>query len=455
MVGVAWLAVSGFVYYNTQVVNPYITSDVREERQIQYEQLYKQYEDQDLPKITNVVYHIDMYPEDRNVFIRGEFVYKNESSTALDSIFYSYDPDWHPEVAIPGGELVLMDSIHNFMIYALKRPLAPGASMNLAIKTKYVTQGFENEIGTTDIVENGTFLNSFTIMPTLGYQERGEISDKNLRKKKGLPIKKRMPDLTHNCGTACHENYLSRGTSDYINFESYISTSGDQTAIAPGTLLKEWQEDGRNHFHYKVDHPSQHFFSFISARFEVAKRKWKDIDLEVYYDKHHSVNVEMMLDAMERSLNYYTKNFGPYYHKQCRIIEFPRYASFAQAFPGTMPYSEAIGFVTDLSDDEANNIVDAVIAHEMAHQWWAHQVVGARMQGGTMMSESFAEYSSLMTMKGIAKTPMKMREFLKYDHQRYLRGRSREVDKELPLYKVENQQHIHYGKGSVLSLIHI
>ena len=67
-----------------------------------------------------------------------------------------------------------------------------------------------------------------------------------------------------------------------------------------------------------------------------------------------------------------------------------------------------------------------------------------------MMSESFSEYSALMTMKHIAKTPMKMREFLKYDHDRYLRGRAVEVEKELPLYKVENQSYIHYGKGSVI-----
>jgi aminopeptidase N len=72
------------------------------------------------------------------------------------------------------------------------------------------------------------------------------------------------------------------------------------------------------------------------------------------------------------------------------------------------------------------------------------------MQGGTMMSESFAEYSSLMTMKKITENPMKMREFLKYDHDRYLRGRSGEQVEELPLYKVENQQYIHYGKGSVI-----
>jgi ABC-2 type transport system permease protein len=73
----------------------------------------------------------------------------------------------------------------------------------------------------------------------------------------------------------------------------------------------------------------------------------------------------MMLEAVEKSLKYFTENFGPYYHKQARIIEFPRYESFAQAFPGTMPYSESLGFITNLEDEEKNNVVDAVIAHEM------------------------------------------------------------------------------------------
>ena len=86
----------------------------------------------------------------------------------------------------------------------------------------------------------------------------------------------------------------------------------------------------------------------------------------------------------------------------------------------------------------------------MAHQYWAHQLIGAYMQGSTMLSEGFSEYSSLMTLKSITDNPMKMREFLKYNHDRYLRGRSGERLKELPLYQVENQGYIHYGKGSVI-----
>jgi len=446
----SWILVAGFVYYNTQVLNKYKTSDEKEELAADYEKTYKKYEGVTLPKIHDVKYFIDLFPNKRDVYIKAQMTLINESNTDIDSIHYNVDARWKPEIKIPGSELVLDDKAFDYQIYQLSNPLKPGEKIDIEINTQYVSRGFENETANTGIINNGTFLNNFQILPALGYQAGVELSDKNTRKKYGLEPKKRMPDLESDCTDNCMKNYLTNGASDYINVETVISTAGDQIAIAPGSMIKKWEENGRNYYHYKVDHPSQNFYSFMSAKFEVKTRKWQGVDIEIYYDSKHPQNVDMMLDAVERSLDYYTKNFGPYMHKQCRIIEFPRYATFAQAFPGTMPYSEAIGFVINLEDEEENNVADAVIAHEMGHQWWAHQVVGAEMQGATMFSESFAEYSSLMTMKSIAKTPMKMREFLKYDHDRYLRGRSSEAEHELPLYKVENQNHIHYGKGSVI-----
>ncbi|MBN4062261.1 hypothetical protein JYU20_03585 [Bacteroidales bacterium AH-315-I05] len=447
---IIWVIVAGFVNYETQILNKYKTPDQLEELAADYEKKYKKYENVNLPKITDAKYFIDIFPYKRDVNVKAILKLTNETNSPIDSIHYNIDEKWDPNINIPNSDLVYEDKDMGYLIYKLKNALQPGKTIEVEIQTNYLTKGFENDAGNTNIIKNGTFLNNFQILPSLGYNEGFELSDKNKRKKHGLKPKDRMPKLEENCTKNCMANYLSNGRSDYINVETVISTTSDQVAIAPGSLLKKWNENDRNYYLYKADHPSQNFYSFISAKYEIAKRKWNDIDIEVYYDKKHAVNVEMMLDAIERSLKYYTKNFGPYYHKQCRIIEFPRYSTFAQAFPGTMPYSESFGFIINLEDENENNVIDAVIAHEMAHQWWAHQVVGAKMQGGTLMSESFAEYSSLMTMKSIAKTPMKMREFLKYDHNRYLRGRSVEVDKELPLYKVENQSYIHYGKGSVI-----
>ena len=445
-----WLLVASFVFYNTQVLNTYKSSSEYEEQRVEYEKTYKKYENVKLPKIIEAKYFIDIYPHKRDVYVKSILKYTNETDSPIDSIHYSIDKDWQPEIKIPNSKIILDDQNLGYRIYKLNTALQPHDTIEVEINTKYITKGFKNNRGNTSIMNNGTFFNNKDILPSLGYVSGAEINDKNTRKKYDLKPKERMPELEEHCGNHCLSNYLSNGHSDFINVETVISTANDQIAIAPGNLIKEWRKDGRNYYNYKVDHPSMNFYSFVSAKFEVKKHKWKDIDIEVYYDKKHSMNVDMMIKAVQRSLEYYTKNYGPYYHKQCRILEFPRYATFAQSFPGTMPYSESIGFVINLEKETGNNIVDAVISHEMAHQWWAHQVIGAKMQGSTLMSESFAEYSSLMTMKSISKNDIEMRKFLKYDHDRYLRGRSSEQVKELPLYKVENQMYIHYGKGSTI-----
>ncbi|MEZ4722581.1 MAG: M1 family aminopeptidase [Flavobacteriales bacterium] len=446
---VAWLVCGSFIYYNTQVLNTYRTADERELVQANYEKNFKKYQRVPQPKIAAAEYHIDIYPYERRIDHRTVVTLINNNRVALDTLFFSTDPDWDLEIEIPGGTLVFTDEEGMFRKYALGTPLDTNAKLEIVYTGGYKTKGFENEVSFRSLVSNGTFINNWDLLPMIGYNERVELEDKYDRLKHGLAEKARMPKLQSACAEDCNVNYLSEGRADWVEVETFISTAGDQIAIAPGSLIKEWTENDRNYYHYKVDHPSQDFYTFISARYEVFRQKWNDINIEIYYDQKHAYNVETMAEAVEKSLKYYTENFGPYYHKQARIIEFPRYSSFAQAFPGTMPYSEALGYIADLRDEDDNNVVLAIIAHEMAHQWWAHQEIGAKMQGATMLSESFAEYSSLMVMKQ-EKDEWSMHNFLKYDHNRYLRGRSSETQHELPLYKVENQGHIHYGKGAVV-----
>jgi hypothetical protein len=450
VIGTVWLLIAGVVYYNTIILNPYKSSKQLELDAVAYEKQYKKYQNKPMPVLTDIKYAIDIFPEERDVYVKADARFLNKSGQPIDTLYFNINTSWTNEINIPGATLVLDDEDLGFRIYSLAKPLEPNDSMDIKVATSYITKGFSNGRGNTNIIKNGTFLNNFEILPSLGYSEGAELGDRNDRRKYDLPEKNRVPDLEYTCGHTCLSNYLTDGLADWVNVESVISTSSDQIAVAPGSLVKEWTEGDRRYFQYKLDQPSQNFYSFMSARYEVAREKYGDIDIEVYYHPSHYVNVPRMIDAVRRSFAYYEKHFGPYYHKQARIVEFPRYASFAQAFPGTMPYSESIGFIINLEDESDNNIVDAVIAHEMAHQWWAHQEIPAKMQGGTMLTESFADYSSLMVMKEDLKDDMKMKNFLKYDYNRYLRGRTNELQKELPLYKVENQDYIHYGKGSVI-----
>ncbi len=93
-------------------------------------------------------------------------------------------------------------------------------------------------------------------------------------------------------------------------------------------------------------------------------------------------------------------------------------------------------------------MVTYVTAHEIAHQWWGHQLVPSDQQGATMLIESFAQYSALLVMERMYGREQ-MRRFLKYELDRYLRNRGGEVVEELPLARVEDQPYIHYQKGSL------
>ena len=259
-----------------------------------------------------------------------------------------------------------------------------------------------------------------------------------------------MPALEQNCTADCMDTYLSNN-SDWVNVETVISTSPDQIAIAPGSLQREWSENGRHYYQYKLDHYSLNFYSFISARYEVARSDWNGIKIEVYYLKEHPWNVPKMLNSVKKSFTYYTAEFralraqGSEDHRiSAGCADSPR------RFPGTMPYSESIGFIANLEHPDDIDFVFYVVGHEMAHQWWAHQVVGANMQGATLLSETLAQYSALMIMeKEYGRDTM--RKFMQYEMDNYLRSRGTELLKERPLLRVESSQgYIHYRKGSVV-----
>src|SRR5262245_36732052 len=162
-----------------------------------------------------------------------------------------------------------------------------------------------------------------------------------------------------------------------------------------------------------------------------------------------------MLRAMQVSFDVYTQAFSPFQFRQMRILEFPAYASFAQSFANTVPYSEGIGFIGRFDDARAAQAADRIdlvtyiTAHEVAHQWWAHQIIGSDQQGSTMLSETFAQYSAMLVMERLY-GPDQVRRFLRNELDTYLRSRGGERVEEEPLARVENQQYIHYNKGSLV-----
>ncbi len=347
------LAVGGYIFYNTNILNPYLTTSAIDEARAQYEKKYRQYKDIPQPKITDINTQIDLDPANRSVEIRGRMMLENKTSSNIDRVAITVlpvdlapTPPPHREIhklGFAGGQTSLLeDNALGFYLYRLNQPLPPHARIALDYDVSYKNIGFVNNTPNLDITYNGTFLND-RYAPFIGYAADIELTDDSTRHKHGLDKAKRMPKLEDLA--ARNENGID-SEADWIHLESTVSTSPDQIAIMPGYLQKEWTENGRRYFHYKMDAPILNIYSLNSARYTVRRDHWHDVNLEIYYHAGHEFNLDRMMDGMKASLDYCSTNFSPFQFHQLRIIEFPRYDTFAESFANTIPFSESIGFIT-------------------------------------------------------------------------------------------------------------
>lgn len=453
---IMWLGCGAFIYYNVSVLNVYRTSKEGKQISADFEKSYKKYEYKAQPKVTDVKVSVDIFTEERYTKAAGVFTIVNKTKEPIDSLILNIGSPIAKTIieklSIDNQDLKLLmeDKVNRFYIYQLPTTMHPGDTMELAITMDARYKGFPNSGVGREIVYNGTFFD-LSVFPSFGYPGDPMTSDKD-RKKYGLPKKDYVAlPQTDSIGLS---NLLFNDDADYVTFEAIVSTVPDQIAVAPGYLQKEWEENGRKYYHYKMDGEMDLFFNLSSARYAVLRDKWKnpegkEINIEIFHHPTHTYNLERYVKSVKASLDYFGKNFSPYQYKQLRILEFPRYASFAQSFPNTVPYAESFGWVADFSDVDDTDYAFFVTAHEVAHQWWGHQVTPSATRGANQISESMAEYSALMVLTHEYGKDC-IQEFLKYDLDRYLTGRAGEDKFEATLLDNDSRPYVWYRKGALV-----
>lgn len=449
LIGAGALAVfagcGAWIYTNTHVWNQYRDPLSDEAFLADYEKELLRYEAVPQPSVAAIRVAVDLRPQEPGLSAQGRMTLVNRTAAPLSEVHLQLaDRTTRLAAVALDGRLVRDYPRFQYRIYRLARPLNPGEQMTVAFRTERRQRGFRNSGNDLRVVGNGTFVSNGEFVPTLGMTRIGLLQDRVRRRKYGLSPELRPARLEDLGATRLNQLH-----ADWIRTDITVATDADQTPVAPGDRVADATANGRRTARFVTSAPILNFFSIQSARYLEKHVTHDGIDLGVFYSPGHQRNVDRMLAAFAHGLDYYQPAFGPYQFRYARIVEFPDYAQFAQAFAGTMPYSEGIGFNADLSDPTKIDYVTYVAAHELAHQYWAHQAIGADQQGATMLVETLAQYSSLMVMERLYGRDQ-IRRFLKFELDRYLRARGGEAIEELPLARVENQQYIHYRKGSLV-----
>ena len=439
-------ATGAYAYYNTNILNEYQTKAENVAAAVEYEKRYGKYKGIPQPSLEELTLDIALDPYERRAVTKGRYLLRNRTEQAITDLHFRMG-DAGVELTnltIAGGRAIVEDRKHNQFIYRLDRAMRPGDALPLTFETRRWHRGFRNDVQDTAIVENGTFLTEDDLMPLLGMNGSGWINDPELRRQYRLPELPGPPKL---------EDLSATSKMSFLNgwlqkSDITLSTAADQTPIAPGRKISDVTRDGRRIARFISTAPTRPLFSVQSARYAEKHRKHGGVDFAVYYHPRHAWNIDRMLHAMAASLDYYQANFGPYHLDHFRIVEFPGYKGYAQAFAGTIPFSELVGFIAEYNEEDILDYVTGITAHEFAHQYWPGQMIGAETEGYTVFVETLAQYSAHMVMKQL-RGEDQIRRYLQHELDRYLGGRAWSKD-EPPLARVIGQDHISYRKGAMV-----
>lgn len=405
-----------------------------------YEKTYRSYQISPQPTISDVIAHIDLFPESQAYRIKGSYVIKNKQTRTIDSILLNVPKDFELVSLVYQHRNERHEIGTHISEIHLKEGMSPQDSATLAFELKYRWKPINGHESFNAILKNGSFLRISRFFPMFGYDAGREISDVEFRKTQGLGEATPLTPL----------EAKKIKVDDFIDLSMKISTSDDQIAIGTGELRKQWNSEGRNYFEYRAESiPFR--FAVASATYASQEVDHDGIAIRVLYNPLHDHNVDHLIANTRLALSYCIQNFGPY---PFRSVTFAEVSAFTKgfagtAYPGVIFMTENMTFNANITTEQNQDVVNELAGHEVAHFWWGtNQIDPDYREGHAMLTESLAMYTEMMLYKQMH-GKAKMMERVAIHQQIY--DAEKGFYKESSLLKVNTENlYMAYSKGAVV-----
>ncbi|MFT4668121.1 MAG: ABC-2 type transport system permease protein, partial [Gammaproteobacteria bacterium] len=318
------------IFYNTNIIQDYQTRTDRLDFSEAYERKFKKYESLGRLFPVDIKSEVDLFPDQNRYTLKANYLLENKNDTAVNQVFITAKESVE-NIQLENATLIEHDTFFETYLFQLNNPLLPKERLKYAFEIVHQQKGYETP---RTLVNNGSYILHTDLGPSLIYRNSKEIHDNHERKKRGLP--KREEETINEDHLHLEEAKIGK-----LPFETIVSTQADQTAIAPGNLIKQWTENGRDFYHYKTGIPVTPLLGYFSARYQTKKVNHHGVSIEQYYHPGHEYNIEVIEKSAKYALDYCIENFGPYPFDHLRIAEIPGHWNFGgQAMPGTISMVE-------------------------------------------------------------------------------------------------------------------
>ncbi len=145
-------------------------------------------------------------------------------------------------------------------------------------------------------------------------------------------------------------------------------------------------------------------------------------------------------------LDFYQDFWPEYPRRELDVVETPAPNGEAVSYDGLLAISDKIIGSRSPISGGISNLLEFVMAHEIAHQWWGYRIVPSRAPGSTFLTESMAQFAAykFLSSRGI----LSEQDALANENRRYMKARSRLRSAEIPLSQAQTGDELAYNKGA-------
>lgn len=174
--------------------------------------------------------------------------------------------------------------------------------------------------------------------------------------------------------------------SDISDYKVTINTDKDIVVASSGNIQRE-EVLKKNKIYHIEGRLIRDFAWAASPDFKVAERNVDGTMLKLYYLDENSTMIKNSLKVGEDSIKTFSTLFGKYPYGQYSIV--------ITQFPSGMEYPGLVFIGNDFFSPRYSDILEQIIVHETAHQWW-YGLVGNNQIKEAWLDEALTTYSEVL-----------------------------------------------------------
>lgn len=371
--------------------------DERLAKRAAYEQQYQHWRALPQPVVQQVTLQVSLDPHTQQAGITATLRLFNPHQQPVSELLVGFPGLQQPaelqQLQLQSANVAELDSGLGQQVFSLQ--LAPGGSTELQLTYQLRQQGLAAAPTHQIIRPEFSYLRLLQLLPQIGFVPELRLRDDAERARFGLaplPASETQPSVLAAQHTPASARY------DWAMLETTIAVPLGYQGIAAGALLKSWQADGQQFFHYRTEAPVRNLPALIAVPWQKQSSYASSVPLEIYSPEFNQA-ADLTMQAMQDTMQWFSANIGAYPGDALRLVIMPDIGPTGYALPQLLLINHRVGLRAKPSADAPFSQVYRRAAHEVAHQWFGHGIGNGVPGDSAFLVESVTKYAELVLLE--------------------------------------------------------